>query len=250
MPEQPAREPHYDVNELLAGVRDAREDYLSAAGHARQAEAGDALARLFADLDEQLSAGGGPPDAWSSGQAKAGPGPSDAAPQMQDTPGRPLLATGDDGATAVQLAGLAESAALALDQLAAAVPVPGQEGAIPHSLAAAVVVRRLGSVLEHVAGALSSPAVTGALPHAARHLDVAATGIGTAAHLIRTAEPAIRRGKADGGEAAGQDQAAARTAGPEFPDAPAARPGSSPRRRPASTGTASPARPTRPGRPG
>ena len=99
--------------------------------------------------------------------------------------------TGNDNANPVQLAGLAESAAETLYRLVSTVPLPGEDAAITHSLAAAVVVRKLEPALDHIARTLSSPAVRDALPHAARHLDVAAARIGTAAHMIRSAQPAV-----------------------------------------------------------
>jgi hypothetical protein len=99
------------------------------------------------------------------------------------------------GARAVQLADLVESVAENLDQLVSAVPLPGEDSAVLPALAAAVVVRKLESALDHIARTISSPVVRAALPHAARHLDVAASGIGTSAHIIRSADPAIRAGR-------------------------------------------------------
>lgn len=95
----------------------------------------------------------------------------------------------------MQLADLAESVAENLDRLVSTVPLPGEDPAVLPALAAAVVVRKLESALDHIARTISSPAVGAALPHAARHLDVAASGIGTSAHIIRSAEPAIRAGR-------------------------------------------------------
>jgi hypothetical protein len=161
--------------------------------------------------------------------------------------------SGNDNANPVQLAGLAESAADTLYRLVSTVPLPGEDPAIPHSLAAAVVVRKLEPALDHIARTLSSPAVRDALPHAARHLDVAVAGIGTAARVIRSAEPAIRAGKApaaaEGAQGRGEAAPAGRAGGPDFTGAPSARQDTSSRRRAASTGSAPSARQVRPGRP-
>jgi hypothetical protein len=106
--------------------------------------------------------------------------------------------TGNDSASPVQLAALTEAAAETLYQLVSTVPLPREDAAIPQSLAAAVVVRKLESALDYIARTISSPAVTNALPHAARHLDVAAADIGAAAHVIRSAQPDIEAGRANG----------------------------------------------------
>jgi hypothetical protein len=106
--------------------------------------------------------------------------------------------TADDSGSAAQLASLTESAAETLNRLVSTVPIGSEDSAGLHALGAATMVRNLEVALDHIAQTISAPAVKDALPNAASHLDMIAARIGSAAHLIRSAEPAITAGRRAG----------------------------------------------------